>query len=158
MAYTFDEVFNSSVPFNPQTNEYYEVHTTVVITQEDGRTAHGADWLEINHTTHVLQRGINNADHAHDYYLRFSDRNRFQGNADQAGIQITAINNSILKITFTLKSWGNAQYSVEVDLVPNHPTFGKIYQGWGQTIGRGAGKAMHCMSFNDIHRAVVTIG
>jgi hypothetical protein len=158
MAYTFDETFTNSTPFNPQTNEYYEVHATVVITQEDGRTAHGADWLQINHSTRVLQRGINNADQAHDYYLRFSDRNRFTGKTDQVGIQVTAVNSSTLKIVFTLKSWGNAQYSVDVGLPSNYPTFGKIYQGWGQTIGHGGGKALHCISFNDIHRAVVTIG
>ena len=150
MAYTFDEIFANPAPTDP--NEYDEISTTFVVTQEDGRTAYGADWFGLDYAARVLRRGINNSDPALDFYIVFSDRNRFYGPADGMGIQISSISTSTIRVALTLKSWGNAQYSVDTDLPANSAAVGKVYQGWGETIGHGSGRALHCISFNALRR------
>jgi hypothetical protein len=155
MAYTFDEIFANPPPTDP--NEYDEILTTLVITQEDGRTAYGADWFIIDYSARVLQRGINNADPAFNFYVAFSDRNRFHGSADAWGIQISSISASTIRAAMTLKSWGNAQYSVDADLPTNYASLGKLYQGWGETIGHGSGRALHCISFSTLRRSRVVL-
>ena len=155
MAYTFDEILANQAPTDP--NEFDEILTTLVITQEDGRTAYGADWFVIDYPGRVLRRGIYNADPAFNFYVSFSDRNRFSGSADAWGIQISSIGVSTIRAAMTLKSWGNAQYSVDLDLAANYSALGKIYQGWGETIGQGSGRALHCISFNALRRSRVVL-
>ena len=153
MAYTFEEIFANQPPVAP--DEYGEVLTTVVITQEDGRTAYGSNWFVIDYATQELRRGINNADHALDFYLSFSDRNRFTGLADQLGVTISRLCPSTIRATYILKSWGNVQHSVDVELPANSSIVGKVYQGWGETIAHGSGRALNCVSFNGLQRSRV---
>jgi hypothetical protein len=68
MAYTIDEVFANTPP--TAQDEYDEVMTTVVITQEDSRTAYGLGWLAVDYAGKTLVRGINNADPAFDFYMQ----------------------------------------------------------------------------------------
>jgi hypothetical protein len=151
MAYTFDEIFANQPPTDP--NEYDEVLTTVVITQEDGRTAYGSHWFTIDYPSQVLRIGINNADPAFDFYMVFSDRNRFTGQADRLGVQISRLSASMIRVAYILKSWGNVQNSVDAELPANYSIVGKLYQGWGDTIGHGTGRALNCISFNSLRRS-----
>lgn len=155
MAHTFDEVFANQPPVTP--DEYDEVLTTVVITQEDGTTAYGSGWFVVDYASQVLRRGINNADHAFDFYLSFSDRNRFTGQADQLGVTISRLGPSTIRATYILKSWGNVQHSVDVELPADSSVVGKVYQGWGETIGHGTGRALNCISFNGLQRSRVVL-
>ena len=88
MAYTFDEVFANQPPTDPE--EFDEVLTTNIITQEDGRTGYGSDWFTVDYQAQKFLRGINNADQAFDFYLVFSDRNRFTGQSDQLGVTVSS--------------------------------------------------------------------
>jgi hypothetical protein len=155
MAYTFDEIFANQPPTAP--DEQDEVLTTFVITQEDGRTAYGLDWFIVDYPTQILVRGIGNAEPIFDFSLSFSDRNRFAGQADRLGVQISRLSTSMIKVVYTLKSWGNVQNSVDIELVANYGVVGKIYQGWGSTIGNGTGRALNCISFNSIRRSRIEI-
>jgi hypothetical protein len=154
MAYMFDEIFTNQSP--AATDEYDEVLTTVVMTQEDGRTAYGSSWLTVDYAAKVLRRGINNADPASSFFLSFSDRNRFTG-TDNLGIEISRLGPSTIRVMYTLKSWGNVQQSVDVELPPNSNVVGKVYQGSGETIGHGSGRALNCISFNGLQRSRVVI-
>lgn len=155
MAYTIDEIFANPPPTAP--DEFDEVLTTVVMTQEDGRTSYGAGWLAVDYATKVLAAGIANADPAFNFYMAFSDRLRFSGPSDSFGIQITVLGPLKIRATYTLKSWGNVQNATDLALPANYATVGKIYQGWGETMGHGAGRALNCVSFGAIHRSRVVI-
>jgi hypothetical protein len=133
------------------------VLTTIVITQEDGRTAYGSHWFTVDYTSQILRIGINNADPAHDFYFVFSDRNRFTGRADRLGVQISRLSPSMIRAAFTLKSWGNAQNSVDPELPANYSVVGKVYQGWGETIGHGTGRALNCISFSSLRRSRIVL-
>jgi hypothetical protein len=151
MAYTFDEIFANAAPTDP--DEYDEVLTTLVITQEDGRTAYGSSYLVIDYTSRVLQAGINVADPAFYFYLSFSDRNRFHGQSDALSVRVSAPKAPVIRVELTLRSWGNTQLSFDAELPTNHQFFGKLYRGWGDTIGQGSGRALHCISFNGLRRS-----
>jgi hypothetical protein len=155
MAYTFDEIFANPPPTDP--NEYDEVLTTVVISQEDGRTAYGSHWFAVDYASQILRIGINNADPAFDFYVVFSDRNRFTGQADRMGVEISRLSPSMIRAAYTLKSWGNAQNSVDAELPANYSVVGKVYQGWGETIGQGTGRALNCISFNGLRRSRIVL-
>ncbi len=155
MAYTFDEVFANQPPTDPE--EFDEVLTTIIITQEDGRTGYGSDWFTVDYQSQKFLRGINNADQAFDFYLVFSDRNRFTGQSDQLGVTVSSLGPSMIRVTYILKSWGGVQQAVDANLPANPNAVGKLYQGWGETIGHGNGRALNCISFNGLRRSRVEI-
>lgn len=155
MAYTLEEILANQPPIDP--NEFDEAFTTIVVTQEDGRTAYGSAWFAIDYHSQILVRGINNVDHASDFYLSFSDRNQFTGQADRLGVTISRISPSTIRATYILKSCGNVQYAVDVHLPVNVDVVGKLYQGWGDLIGHGTGRTFNCLSFNGLRRNKIAL-
>jgi hypothetical protein len=150
MPYNFAEVFANSAPATA--DDFPVAYTTIVITQEDGRTAFGEDWFYINHANRTISRGINNADPAFDFYLIFSDRQRFRGNADQLGVEITDVDPNVCRARFILKSWGSPQYSVDYIVA-----VGRLYTGSGTSIGNAPTLALYSLAFSTLDRQQVVL-
>jgi hypothetical protein len=150
MAFTLPEVFSNSLPATER--DFPVAYTTVVITQEDGRTAFGENWFFIDHQNRQLRYGINNADPAFDLFVFFSDRQKFSGNADQLGVEITEVGDSGCQARFVLKSWGNPEY--RVDYV--NPV-GRLYVGNGIPIGNATFLAMYSLAFSRLDRQEIVI-
>lgn len=156
MAYTFEELLANSLPYDPNT-EYLTVVTTVVITQEDGRTGFVQDALVFEPTGKRLEKGTYNADSADDCFIYFSDRGRFGEKPDSMGIEITQGTNGDCNVLFTLKSWGSVQDRLSVALPQDYATTGKIYVGRGPTIGQGGGQALVCISFTTMEKHTIVM-
>lgn len=156
MAYTFEELLANPLPYDPDT-EYLTVVTTVVVTQEDGRTGFVQDALVFEPTGKRLEKGTYNSDSADDCFIYFSDRGRFGGRPDSMGIEITQGTNGACNVLFTLKSWGSAQDRLSVALPQDYATTGKIYMGRGPTIGQGTGQALVCISFTTMEKHTIVM-
>ncbi len=145
MALTFDEILSFPYDINA---EYLSIPTTVTITQEDGRTGWGSAEFYLNKTERSLNAGIFNAP---DLYMAFSDRNKFAGEADPQGVLITEGDEAgFYNVSFTLKRWGNTQFQIYVSLSPYFTEVGKLYLGYGPTIGFGSGYGLYTISFNNV--------
>jgi hypothetical protein len=156
MAYTFEELLANPLPHDPNT-EYLTVLTTVIITQEDGRTGFVREALVFNPAGKRLEKGTYNADSADDCFIYFSDRGRFGQKPDRIGIEITQGANAACSVLFTLKSWGNVQDRLSVALPQDYATTGKIYMGRGPTIGHGSGQALVCISFTTMEKHAIVM-
>ena len=155
MAYTFDEVF-ANLPALAD-DEYPFVASSLVITQEDGRTGFAEGEFGVDPATETIAVGVSNADSAFDLFISFSDRNRFQGNADHIGLEIRRGGaGDEIEVRHLLKTWG-AEYEQALTLVGNSGVVGKLYTGFGPTIGWGTGRALHCLSFHSTGKRKVVL-
>lgn len=155
MAITFDDAMSHQPPAY---GNYLSVPFTLVITQDDGRTGYASGSFGVDQTTRTLTAGINNADIEFDVYIVFSDRERFTGDADRMGVEIfQSPGVSGLTLRSTLKSWGDTEQTVQVELWQNYASDGKLYRGRGETIGHGRGKALHVLSLNDITEKFIVL-
>jgi hypothetical protein len=85
MAITFDDAMRHPAP---RQGHYLAVSFTLVLTQEDGRTAFAQGSFGVDQGQRTLSAGINNADGAFDVLIYFSDRNHFAGQPDRMGIEV----------------------------------------------------------------------
>jgi hypothetical protein len=145
MALTLTEIF---AQINDPTR-VYSVRGTLVVTQEDGRTGYLQSRMGIVSNPPIVENG--------QMQIFFSDRNRFGGNADSVGLAIYPIDPSTCRVTAFLNTW-NSRYECTLSLPQNYAQVGKIYQGYGETIGGGSGRALHCLSFEDVASEVPPLG
>jgi hypothetical protein len=141
MALTFteaiDAVASNSNGFPTQ------VSATLVITQQDGRTGYSEGGFTAVENENWLGGG--------SFAISFNDRlsrdgSRFSSSSmDQMNIQVELLDSTHYRLHITLLSWGNNQYSVDVE---EHPQ-SRMLVGWGETIGFGDGQAIYTLGFTD---------
>jgi hypothetical protein len=139
VALTLQEIF-------AQTNDpafVYSVLATLVITQEDGRTGFLQSRIGALTNPSRLQNG--------QMDMIFSDRNRFGGNSDNVGLTVQALNANTCRVDVLLNTW-NSAYNLTLTLPANFGAVGKVYQGYGDSIGAGTGRGLHCLSFDQFVR------
>jgi hypothetical protein len=152
MALTIDEVFAQWQP--PSGYDQTFAITTIVITQEDGHTSWGQAYFTVDPTAKVVSRGMDE-DPENDFIARFND-DEWTRLGQRQGVQITQAGPGICSLLIILKEWENAQIELPVQLIPGYPYLGKIYQGWGDTIAGGSGRALYCLTFNEVATVRIT--
>jgi len=131
---------------------------TLVLTQEDGRTAFAQGQFGVDQANRVLSAGIGNADAAFDVFVFFSDRQRFAGNSDRMGLELfETVGGGSLTLRSTLKSWGNAIQVLELALPANYQQLGRIYVGYGTSIANGRGQAINALTLNDLQETEIVL-
>ncbi len=150
MAYTFEEAQQAIQAAEKQhPGKVAYSRGTVVITQNDSRTAWGRGNLYP-----YAKNKLGNLGHVSDpnfiFLMRFSDRNLFAGNADLVGLDIVKVSAGNYRADFVLYSWGGVKYSV--DLKPAGQAATKLMIGYGNTIGflPAAAAALYSVSIQDI--------
>jgi len=141
-SYTFEELFDLAPSHDPAT-QHIETVLTLIMSQEDGRCAYGEGRLVVD----PKARTARNANSG--FALSFSDRDRFNGKSDQLAL---VLNNGAARgfdLGLENLAFGN-RYDVPLELPPDADD-GKLYSGWGDTIGHGRGKARHTLSFNTLN-------
>jgi len=146
MAFTYEELL-AWLPGK----SYPSIAVTLVITQEDGRTAHGSGGLNSLIMTADQIPG--------DLNVRFSDRRHeffatptsgyyvqpfYARDEDPVGIVFRKLAAGQFRLTQTLKRWGNAHVVVDLTKAPAS----KLYVGYGPTIAAGPGQAHYAFSIN----------
>jgi hypothetical protein len=164
MALTADEVFAQWQPpiTSPQGTEETYVVTTLVVTQEDGHTSWGQAEFYVDPVSRVISRGVPRGptDFVEEwqyFVARFSD-NEWTQRGQRQGIHIAATGPGACHLLTILTEWGDHQIDVDLQLVPNPADTGKIYQGWGETIASGSGRALYCLTFNRVERLFTSVG
>jgi hypothetical protein len=135
-----------------KSNSGDEVQVTMVITQEDGRTAFAQNWFLIDHTNFRLVA-------TSPIPVRFSDRATtsgppFSGQPDFFTAEITGPGAGVILAIINSITWGFS-YGVYADwpMGGSQPFYGLMYEGWStQTIGQGTGQTKHIFSFNAIRK------
>jgi hypothetical protein len=161
VAYTFPELFQDIS--NPGEGNEYQVPFTLVVTQEDGRTAWvgngnlpqdpehpGPAYLHLSLDPQELVVGgpLDPVSSGRPANTFFSDRDLFDyKQADESRLTITGAGSDV-DVTVASITYG-FEYTVHLELPADPATEGKIYQGFGPTIGNGSGRGIHLLSFND---------
>lgn len=151
MALTFDEIF-SSAPASIPADHVWTVGTTIVVTQQDGRTSYTAHVLDADLAARRVEWSytpVRATDPvAQAMLVSFSDRGWDARRLDEIGVRISQGTSATkIRLEIMMKSWGFGLVSVELDLMSNAARDGKIYMGRGATIGHGAGKAVYLVTF-----------
>lgn len=153
MALTFDQIF-SSAPQSIPANHVWAVYTTIVVTQQDGRTSYtqhdldadlAAQRVEWSYNTNRAVDPVNYL--AGAVQVSYSDRG-WTFPYDEIGVRISQGTSATkIRLEIIMKSWGFGLVSVELALMSNAARDGNIYMGRGATIGHGAGKAVYLVTF-----------
>jgi hypothetical protein len=148
--YTFTELFDLAPNFDPATERLIAT-ATVSIVQEDGRCAYGSGTVYVDPLDRVVDAQSNDraVDSIRGFKLCFSDRQRFIGQNDEIGLHMVDAGGTAFDLTIVLWEWGGHKYDVRLELSQSPPGT-KLYTGWGETIGRGSGQALHTISFSDL--------
>ena len=147
MAYTLQELLVIGPP-PPGSEDTVDV--TLMITQEDGRSGWGATTLVLDSVARQARPRRLPMD------LSFSDRDRFRGNADKVNLVVTDREAGLVTVEVQLLTW-RATFSFPAQLVEDPGLVGKLYYGWGDTIGRGSGRALHVFSFTNYARRPIAV-
>jgi len=139
MALTLQEIF----PQTGDPNFVYSVVATLVITQEDGRTGFLQSRIAALANPNRLQNG--------QMDIMFSDRDLFRGQRDNVGLTVQPLDVSTCQLEVLLNTW-NSRYSLNLSLPTDFSVVGKLYQGYGNLIGGGTGRGLHCLSFDQFVR------
>lgn len=148
MAYTLSELVALGAP--PAGSEH-TVDLTLMITQEDGRSGWGAMKLVVDPAARLARPG------ALPMELAFSDRDRFRAGADKVNVVVTERAAGLVSVDIHLLTW-NARFGFAAQLVEDPALVGKLYYGWGDTIGHGSGRALHVFSFTNHLRRPIVVG
>jgi hypothetical protein len=147
MAFTYEEL----ELWLPGHSIYSDIECTLVITQEDGRTAYVSGSIDLVN----VRREHFGGDY---FYMQFSDRRtQFRLNGSLFDQNFTVQGDTIEKIqlefhktaanTFGLKlinpRWGSTD-----NIILTKAASAKVYTGWGITIGNGTGQALYAFSIN----------
>jgi hypothetical protein len=138
MALTFTEAVNA-IANNSENGYGTQVDATFVITQQDGRTGFSDGGFAAIESGNQLggSFGISFNDR------RSRDGSRFSSSTvDQMAIRVESLGSQLYRLHITLLSWGNNQYSVDVE---EHRQ-SKMLVGWGDTIGFGEGQAIYTLA------------
>src|SRR5437773_11561733 len=130
MALTFTEARNQVIQGPGDSNL---VVATLVITQDDSRTAWGGEGeLLLKAATGSLS---NIGGTAKQFVMRFSDRgpSPFAGNSDQIELELAQLSSNLFEATILLKSWG-ATYKIRLSSQPRGIK-AKMLTGWGNAMG-----------------------
>lgn len=150
MALTFDEVF-SSAPSSIPTDHVWTIGTTIVVTQQDGRTSYASHVLDAdlaNRRVEWSYTPVRATDPAWAMLVNFSDRGWNYRTQDEIGVRISQGTSATkIRLEIMMKSWGFGLVSLELDLMSNAARDGKIYMGRGATIGHGTGRAVYLVTF-----------
>jgi hypothetical protein len=142
MAFTIQQVI-AQLPNPPPPRQDLYVDISLTIIQEDGRVGYMGGPGVITRITGQPS----------DIRLRtevvFNDRDRFRGNADTLEITLTPRGTTSCHAAISLVTWGGG-YECDLALPPSSGTTGILYQGYGNTIGFGTGRALHLLSFNNV--------
>ena len=140
-AKSYEELANHFVQYGATAKAYF----TLVITQEDGRTAYG---------THGLIHSYNqsNQTFSGDITPLFSDRTSGTNQQpfslarvdDSSSVTIQRTGTNSYKAIITSKNYG---YQTVVN--QSRTSYSKMLIGWSDTIGWGSGKALYAISFNE---------
>jgi hypothetical protein len=141
MVLTFTEAVHA-IASNSENSSYGTfVNATLVITQQDGRTGFSEGYFTAIENGNQLGSG--------SFGISFNDRysrdgSRFSSSTvDQMAIQVESLGSQLYKLHITLLSWGNNQYSIDLE---EHQQ-SKMLVGWGNTIGFGEGQAIYTLAF-----------
>jgi hypothetical protein len=158
MSFTFDELFSRAPPFDPA-SEFLGALCTLVVTQEDSRTAFAQGTVQIDPANGSVEANFasQSSDPALRLNLFFSDRQRFAGTGDNIGLMFRNTSRGVTTMSVKLWRW-SSQYQVALRLQASASTNGKLHAGTGLTIGNGHGKALHVVSFNDLRVNKIEIG
>jgi hypothetical protein len=152
MAFTIQQVLALlSDPTPPDTAEALAVDVTLTVVQEDGRVGYSQGTAIAVSTDVPTPLFLETEDYL-DFV--FNDRDRFRGPADQVSLRLSPSGASGCRLGVGLQTYGTG-YSVDLDLAPSSPTTGTLYQGFGDTIGFGTGRALHLLALNNPRSAGV---
>jgi hypothetical protein len=144
--YTFDEAMASLTKHGRSAF----APATVVITQDDSRTAWGRGRL-YRYADDRLGNGAHVLDLKDSFSLMFSDRQWFFDQSftvfqpDRVGLDIVKVGANRFRGDFYLFNW-NSAYSVDLEPASQ----GKLLIGYGKTIGWGPQAALYCVSIQGI--------
>ena len=139
MSLTYSEAI-TSIETNSENSGYgTSVNATLVITQQDGRTGFSEGSFVA-----VENRNQLSGTFGMSFNDRFShDGSRFSASTtDQMTIQIEPVDSQNYRVHFTLVSWGNSQYIVNMQQAAQS----NMLVGWGDTIGFGEGQAIYSLA------------
>ena len=139
-ALTFEELASFFVQYRATSKAYF----TVVITQEDGRTAYGQGLIHSYNQSNQTFSG--------DITPLFSDRTSGTNQQpfslarvdDSSSVTIQRTGTNSYKAIITSKNYG---YQTVVN--QSRTSYSKMLIGWSDTIGWGSGKALYAISFNE---------